>query len=99
VPSTRSAAASGDPGGSPPAPVSGRLSGGSTKGLRGEHRSSGGGQPLNGAGGEGPTLGDLVASAWEGLLVAGSVACPVCRERMKRRDGHGVCSSCSTILF
>ncbi|MGI8585146.1 MAG: hypothetical protein ACR2KY_01940 [Thermoleophilaceae bacterium] len=50
------------------------------------------------AGGRRPTLGDLVTSAWEGLLSAGSAPCPVCTERMQLHEGTGRCAGCGARL-
>ena len=59
-----------------------------------ERPRAGGDQPPDEAGGRRPTLGDLVTSAWEGLLSAGSALCPVCSERMRLHEGIGSCGGC-----
>lgn len=49
-----------------------------------------------------PTLEDLVAGAWDGLLAGAAAACPVCSEPMRPRwsAGAGVvgghCEACGT---
>jgi|GEM_PF-4011423 len=57
-----------------------------------------GDDPPDEAGGRGPTLGDLVTSAWEGLLSAGSAPCPACGERMRFHEGTGHCGGCGARL-
>lgn len=49
-------------------------------------------------GGEQSTLGDVVARAWEGLLVAGCADCPACGGRMEPAGGAGRCGSCGSML-
>lgn len=49
-------------------------------------------------GGEQPTLGDIVARAWEGLLVAGVADCPVCGDRMERVAEACRCRACGSKL-
>jgi hypothetical protein len=49
-------------------------------------------------GGEQPTLGDIVARAWEGLLAAGAADCPVCSGPMELVAGAGRCRSCGSAL-
>jgi hypothetical protein len=48
--------------------------------------------------GEQPTLGDLVASAWEGLLTVGRAPCPVCQGAMELGGGAGHCADCGARL-
>jgi hypothetical protein len=54
--------------------------------------------------GGGPTLGDAVAGAWEGLAAHAVVVCPVCTGRMSPRYGSGAavlggrCQSCGSAL-
>ncbi|MEA2391266.1 MAG: hypothetical protein QOK31_1375 [Solirubrobacteraceae bacterium] len=54
--------------------------------------------------GGGPTLGDTVAGAWEGLAAHAAVDCPVCGERMTPRYGSGAsvlggrCQGCGSAL-
>jgi hypothetical protein len=51
-----------------------------------------------------PTLGDLIAGAWEGLAAHAEVACPVCAGEMTPRYGAGSavlggrCASCGSSL-
>ena len=53
---------------------------------------------------EGPTLDDLVAGAWEGLLAGAPASCVVCGTTMHPRysGGHapvgGRCTGCGTTL-
>lgn len=49
-------------------------------------------------GGERLALGDLVVGAWEGLLAAGTAACPVCRGRMELEDVAARCRNCGARL-
>jgi hypothetical protein len=49
-------------------------------------------------GGEQPTLGDIVARAWEGLLADGAADCPACGDRMELVAGAGRCGSCGSVL-
>jgi hypothetical protein len=50
--------------------------------------------------GEGLTLADVLASAWEGLAAHATVACPVCHGELEPRPGGagGRCRSCGTTL-
>ena len=48
--------------------------------------------------GEGPTLADVLASAWEGLAARSAVACPVCHGELEPRPAGGRCRSCGTTL-
>jgi hypothetical protein len=50
--------------------------------------------------GEGPTLADVLASAWEGLAAHATVACPVCHGELepRPRGEGGRCRSCGTTL-
>ena len=57
-----------------------------------------GDQPPDEAGGRRPTLGDLVTSAWEDLLSAGSAPCAVCSEHMQLRESGGCCAGCGARL-
>ena len=58
----------------------------------------------DGGEGAGPTLGDLVSGAWEGLGASATVACPVCGGEMRPRDtasarpAGGRCTDCGTEL-
>ena len=65
---------------------------------RGErHRRGGESSPAE-AGGRRLTLDQLVTSAWEGLLSAGSAPCPVCRGRMELEADTGRCGGCGSRL-
>jgi hypothetical protein len=61
-------------------------------------------ESLFGPVGGGPTLGDLIAGAWEGLAAHDVVACLVCGERMSPRYGSGAavlggrCEHCGSTL-
>lgn len=49
--------------------------------------------------GDGPTLADVLASAWEGLAAHATVACPVCHGELEPHgSGGGRCRSCGTTL-
>jgi len=50
--------------------------------------------------GEGLTLADVLASAWEGLAARATVACPVCHGELEPRPGRagGQCRNCGTTL-
>ena len=58
---------------------------------------------LDRVGGE-PTLDDLIAGVWEGLVALQTVECPVCRGEMDpERSAHartigGRCGACGTTL-
>ena len=65
---------------------------------REERPRAGGDLPPHEAGGRGPTLGDLVTGAWEGLLSAGSAPCPACGDRMYLYEGSGSCGGCGARL-
>ncbi|MGI9019759.1 MAG: hypothetical protein ACR2G3_03500 [Solirubrobacterales bacterium] len=44
------------------------------------------------------TLESGILSAWEGLVVEGRCACPVCDGAMVAADGSGACGSCGSEL-
>jgi len=44
---------------------------------------------------KGPTLEDSIVAAWDELISAGHVACPVCSAEMSRAKG---CESCGSEL-
>ena len=52
----------------------------------------------------GPTLGDLVAGAWEGLLAGAPADCPVCGSALSPRHSAGAgivggrCGGCGTTV-
>jgi hypothetical protein len=52
----------------------------------------------------GPTLDDLVAGAWEGLLAGAPAACPVCATALRPRHSAGAgvvggrCTGCGSTL-
>ena len=48
--------------------------------------------------GEQPTLGEVIAGAWEGLLTVGRAPCPVCGGAMELREGAGRCAACEARL-
>jgi hypothetical protein len=48
--------------------------------------------------GAGPTLADVLASAWEGLVAHATVACPVCHGELEPHGAGGRCRSCGTTL-
>lgn len=48
--------------------------------------------------GERLTLGRKLDSVWEGLLAAGTAACPVCGTRMERFGEQGCCAGCGSTL-
>jgi hypothetical protein len=49
--------------------------------------------------GNGPTLADVLASAWEGLSARVTVACPICHGELDPQPrGGGRCRSCGTTL-
>ena len=56
------------------------------------------------AGGDEPTLDDIVAGAWEGLAAHRVVACPVCAAEMEPEYGahalpiRGRCTECGATL-
>jgi hypothetical protein len=59
---------------------------------------AGGTRSPDGAGGGRLALGDVVAGAWEGLLAAGSAACPVCEGRMELDGAVAGCGRCGARL-
>jgi hypothetical protein len=48
--------------------------------------------------GAGPTLADVLASAWEGLVAHTTVACPVCHGELAPHGAGGRCRNCGTTL-
>jgi hypothetical protein len=44
---------------------------------------------------KGPTLEDRIVAAWDELIAAGHVSCPVCGSEMSRTSG---CESCGSEL-
>ena len=48
--------------------------------------------------GEQPTLGDVIASAWEGLLTVGRAPCPVCDGQIELLRGVAACEGCGSSL-
>jgi hypothetical protein len=44
------------------------------------------------------TLGRKLDSVWEGLLAAGTAACPVCGTKMERIGEQGSCAGCGSSL-
>jgi hypothetical protein len=48
--------------------------------------------------GSGPTLEQRISGVWEGLLKTGTADCPVCRGKMERTPGGGLCTSCGSTL-
>ena len=68
--------------------------------LPGERRRSAGAPRLRGR----LTLDDVIVGAWEGLLAAHPVTCPICSGAMEPRPGSGPrpvggrCRDCATTL-
>jgi hypothetical protein len=44
------------------------------------------------------TLDERISRVWEGILAAGTVACPVCRGPMERMGDSGRCLRCNSVL-
>ncbi len=66
--------------------------------ARREKRPPTGDSSAEGAGGGRLALGDVVAGAWEGLLAAGSAACPVCEGQMDLDGAVAHCGRCGSRL-
>jgi hypothetical protein len=48
--------------------------------------------------GGGPTLEDVLLSAWEGLLAVGAAECVICGSQLERSGAGGRCGACGTTL-
>jgi hypothetical protein len=54
-------------------------------------------RPLCADGGR-PTLGQVLSSAWEGLLAVGAADCMVCGAQMERSGAAAECRGCGTVM-
>jgi hypothetical protein len=75
-----------------------RVRAGNGRARREKRPPTGDSSSAEGAGGGRLALGDVVAGAWEGLLAAGSAACPVCEAQMDLDGAVARCGRCAARL-